>query len=161
MSQTLRGCVTLCCRLLVVAQSLRLVVLVFEECLELHGGVLLFAVGCLLLCDCYIWSYWFSTLLVVHAFCTARDCGFLAVNWAVGVIMKENFPFSYFLVISLLPSVLCFVDVLHLGLYEIKLQKPGGPVCQGNLAVNRVFFHGLNLRAGLAFLGSRWRNRHH
>ena len=28
-------------------QSLRLVALVFEECLELHGGVLLLVVGCL------------------------------------------------------------------------------------------------------------------
>ena len=53
--------------------------------------------------------------------------------------MKENFPFSYFLVISLLPDFLYFVDVLHLGLYEIKLQKPGGPVRQGNLAVYCLF----------------------
>ena len=117
MSRTSRGCVTLCCRLLVIVRYLRLVVLVFEECLELRGGVLLFDVGCWLLCDRYVWSYWFSTLLVVHAFCTARDCGFLTVNWAV----------------------LCFVDVLHLGLYEIKLQKPGGPVRQGNLAVYCLF----------------------
>ena len=115
MSRTSWGCVTLCCRLLVIVQLLHLVVLVFEECLELCGGVLLFAVGCLLLSDRYIWSYWFSTLLVVHAFCTASDCGFLAVNWVVGVIWKKNFPFSYFLVLSLLPGVLCFVDVLYLG----------------------------------------------
>ena len=101
--------------MLVIVRPLRLVVLVFEECLELRGGVLLFAVGCLLLCDRYGWSYWFSTLLVVHAFCTASDCGFLAVNWAVGVIRKKIFPFSYFLVLSLLPGVLCFVDVLYLG----------------------------------------------
>ena len=60
MSQTSRGCVTLCCRLLVVVQSLCLVILVFEECLELCRGVLLFDVGCLLLCDRYAWSYWFS-----------------------------------------------------------------------------------------------------
>ena len=68
----LHGGVTLCCRLLVIVRSLRLVILVFKECLELHGGVLLFDVGCWLLCDRYVWSYWFSTLLVVHAFCTAR-----------------------------------------------------------------------------------------
>ena len=80
------GCVTLCCRLLVIVRPLHLVVLVFEECHILHGGVLLFVVGCLLLGECYVWSYWFSTLLVVHAFCTASGCGFLAVNWAVGVI---------------------------------------------------------------------------
>ena len=59
-SRTLRGCVTLCCRLLVIIQSLHLVVLVFEECLALSGGVLLFVVGCLLLGKCYDWSYWFS-----------------------------------------------------------------------------------------------------
>ena len=115
MSQTLRWCVTLCCRLLVIVRPLRLVALVFEECLKLCGGVLLFVVDCLLLCDCYVWSYWSSTLLVVHAFCTASGCGFLAVNWAVGVIRKKIFPFSYFLVIDLLPGVLCFVDVLYLG----------------------------------------------
>ena len=85
-SQTSRGCVTLCCRLLVIVRSLHLVVLVFEECHELRSGVLLFVVGCLLLGKCYVWLYWFSTLLVVHAFCTASDCGFLAVNWVVGVI---------------------------------------------------------------------------
>ena len=59
-SRTTRGCVTPCCGLLVVARSLHLVILFFEECLELSGGVLLLAVGCLLLCDRYVWSYWFS-----------------------------------------------------------------------------------------------------
>ena len=56
----LAGCVTLCCRLLVDARSLRLVVLVFEEWHELCRNLVLFVVGCLLLCDCYDWSYWFS-----------------------------------------------------------------------------------------------------
>ena len=59
MSRTLRGCVTLHCRLLVIVQLLWLVVLFSEECLELHGGVLLFNVGCWLLCDRYDWSYCF------------------------------------------------------------------------------------------------------
>ena len=85
-SRTSWGCVTLCCRLLVIMQSLRLVILVFEECLKLSGGVLPFVVGCRLLCDCYDWSYWFSTILAVPAFCTISACGFLAVKWAVGVI---------------------------------------------------------------------------
>ena len=72
-----RGCVILWCRLLVVVQPLRLVILVFEECLGLCGGVLLFNVGCWLLGDRYDWLYCFSTLLVVHAFCTVSCCGFL------------------------------------------------------------------------------------
>ena len=43
------------------------------------------------MCDHYVCSYWFSTLIVAHAFCTASDCSFLAVNWAVGVIWKKFF----------------------------------------------------------------------
>ena len=58
--RTTQGCVTPYCGLLVVARSLRLVVLFFEECLELSGGVLLFVVGFLLLCNRYDWLYWFS-----------------------------------------------------------------------------------------------------
>ena len=54
------GCVTLCCRLLVIVQSLRLVVLFFEEFLELHDGMLPFLVVCLLLCIHYDWPYCFS-----------------------------------------------------------------------------------------------------
>ena len=54
-----RGGVTLCCRLLVIVRSLCLVILFFEECSELHWEELLFIVGCWLLCDCYVWSYWF------------------------------------------------------------------------------------------------------
>ena len=41
-------------------QLLHLVVLVFEECLKLDRAVLLFVVGCWLLCNHYVWSYWFS-----------------------------------------------------------------------------------------------------
>ena len=58
-SRTSRGCVTLCCRLLVIVRPLCLVMLVFEESSELRGDVLLFVVGCLLFCDRYVWSYWF------------------------------------------------------------------------------------------------------
>ena len=73
-SRTLRGCVTLCCRLLVIMRLLCLVILVFEECLELHGGVLLFVAGCLLLRDRYVWSYWFlkdvlNLVGVCYSFC--------------------------------------------------------------------------------------------
>ena len=46
MSQTLWGCVTLHCRLLVIVRSLQLVILFSKEGLKLHGGVLLFVVGC-------------------------------------------------------------------------------------------------------------------
>ena len=164
MSQTLRWCVTLWCRLLVTVRPLRLVVLVFEGCLKLHGGVLLFDVGCWLLCDRYIWSYWFSTLLVVHAFCTASDCGFLAVNWAVGVIWKKIFPFSYFLVISLLSDVLCFVAVSRSAASWViwnKTAKTWWTGVPGKPCGLLFIFHGLNLRAGLASLGSWWRIRCH
>ena len=64
---TFVGKITLLNRLLVVWQLLRLVILVFRECLEFYGEVLLFIVGCWLLCDRYIWSYWFSLHLVLTA----------------------------------------------------------------------------------------------
>ena len=53
------GKVTLLPRLVVVVQLFWLVVLIFVKCLELHGEVILFVVGCWLLCDHYVWSYWF------------------------------------------------------------------------------------------------------
>ena len=83
-------------------RPLCLVVLVFEECLELCGGLLLFVVGCLLLCDRYDWSYWFSTILVVPAFCTTSDSGFLAFAGLLG-LYKESF--SIFLLFGDLPSI--------------------------------------------------------
>ena len=92
----LHGGVTLCCRLLVIARSLRLVVLVFEECLELSRGVLLFVVGCWLLCDRYDWSYWFSTILVVPAFCTISASGFLAFVGLLGLCERKFFHFLTF-----------------------------------------------------------------
>ena len=103
---TSQGCVTLCCRLLVIVRSLRLVVLVFDECLELHGGVLLFAVGCWSMCDRYDRLYWFSTILVVPAFCTTSDSSFLAFAGPLG-LYKESF--SIFLLFGDLPSNLCSV----------------------------------------------------
>ena len=103
MSRVSQGCVTLCRRLLVVVRSLCLVVLVSRRMFELHGDVLLFVVGCWLLCDHYVWSYWFSTLLVVHAFCTASRYGFLAVNLGYWGYIKENF--SIFLLFGDLPSI--------------------------------------------------------
>ena len=58
-------------------RTLRLVMLVFEGYLGLHGGVLLLIVACLL------------TELVVPAFCTTTDSVFC---WAVG-LCKESFSF--------------------------------------------------------------------
>ena len=122
MSQTLRWCGILCCRLLVIVRSLRLVVLFSEECLGLCGGVVLFVVGCLLLYDHYNWSYFFPKNV-------SNLCGGVLL-YGVGM-------------------------VLYLGLYKMKLQKPGGPVRQGNLFQGLLFiFRGLKLRAGVASLGS-------
>ena len=106
-----RGCVTLCCRLLVIVRLLRLVVLFFKECLELCGGVLLFVVGCWLLCDRYVWSYSFSTppylyclkfcLLFMHSALLVAMVSWLLAG-LLGLYKKKIFPFSYFLMISLL-----------------------------------------------------------
>ena len=92
-------------------QLIRLVILVFEEWLELGGGVLLFAVVCCLMFDRYVWSCWLSTMLIVPGFCISGDYGFPGFGWAVVVIWK-NFPCSYFLVLSLLSNVVCFVAVV-------------------------------------------------
>ena len=135
MSWTLWGCVTLCCRLLLIVRSLQLVVLVFEECLGLHGGVLLFIVGCWLLCNHYGWSYWFLAPPCLDCCCISHLGSCLLfmqsallvamVSWLLTGLLglyykKINFPFSYFWVISLLSDVLCFVavgELLHLGLF--------------------------------------------
>ena len=114
------GKVTVLPRLLAVGQLLRPVVLVFEECLELRRGVLLFVVGCSLLCDRYVWLYWFSTL--PYLYCLKSCLLFMhsallvaMVSWLLtgllGLYKKKIFPFSYLLVISLLSDVLCFVAV--------------------------------------------------
>ena len=95
MSRTSRWCVTLCCRLLVIVRSLRLVILVFKGCLELRGGVLFFAVGCWLLSDCYVWSYWFPNIVSLFMHIALL----VAVFWlSTGLLgsYKRNFPFSYF-----------------------------------------------------------------
>ena len=129
MSRTSWGCVTLSCRLLVIVRSLRLVILFFKECLKLRGGVLLFVVGCWLLCDHYVWSYSFSTppylyclkfcLLFMHSALLVAMVSWLLAG-LLGLYKKKIFPFSYFLMISLLSDVLCFVavrEVPHLGLF--------------------------------------------
>ena len=46
------------------------------------------------MCDHYDWSYWFSTILVVPAFCTTSDSGFLAF---VGLLGLYRQSFSIFL----------------------------------------------------------------
>ena len=95
-------CVTLCCRLLVIVRPLHLIVQVFEECLKLCGGVLLFVVGCWLMRNHYDWLHWFSTIFVVPAFCTTSDSGFLAFAGLFG-LYRESFPI--FLLFGGLPSI--------------------------------------------------------
>ena len=67
----------------------------------------------------------------------------LAVNCATDILLKEKFYIFYFLVISFLSSVLCFCSwketCFMLDYFETKLQKPGEPVRQGNLAVYYLF----------------------
>ena len=108
----LHGNVTLLPRLLVVVRLLRLVVLVFEECFELHGEGLLFVVGCWLLCNRYVWSYWFFTppcmdsccfsylksCLLFCAICTASCYGFFGCKlqcWGY-IIKREEKKILYF-----------------------------------------------------------------
>ena len=99
------GNITLLPRLLVVVRLLQLVILVFEECSALHGEMLLFIVGCLLLCDRYVWSYWFLIRLALtavvspiwsHACCFLRSVRLVAmVSLAVSynardILLKER-----------------------------------------------------------------------
>ena len=61
-------------------RSLRLVVLVFERCPELHWGVFLFVVGCFFLCDYYDWSYWFlEECLELMRGCVTLWCRLLVI----------------------------------------------------------------------------------
>ena len=119
MSQTSRWCVTLCCRLLVIVRSLRLVVLVFEECLEPCTGVLFFAEGCLLLCDRYVWSYWFSKDVsnfvgvcysLLYAAGLLSDC-YVWSYWFPNIV-------SLFMHIALLVAVFSGCQTGLLGLYK-------------------------------------------
>ena len=102
---TSQGGVTLHWRLLVIVGSLHLVVPVFEECFELHGEELLLVEDCWLLCNHYVWSYWFSLCLAwtavvspiwSHACCFVRSVRlvamvFLAVSYnARDILLKER-----------------------------------------------------------------------
>ena len=122
MSRTSRGCVTLCCRLLVIVRLLCLVVLVFEECLELCGGVLLFAVGCLLLCDHYVWSYWFwknvsnfaVVCLLFNVGCWLPSDCYIWSYWFPNIV-------SLFMHIAPLVAVVFWLSTGLLGLYQKKI----------------------------------------
>ena len=76
---------------------LRLVVLVFEECLALSRGVLLFAVGCLLLGECYNWSYWFlrnvSNLVGCVTLCCRMPVAVRPLRW-VELVFEECLKLS-------------------------------------------------------------------
>ena len=109
MSLTSRGCVIFRCRLLVIVRLLWLVVLVFEGSLELHGGVLLFNVGCWLLCDCYIWSYWFPNIVSLFMHTALLVAVIFWLSTELLELYKEKFFYVfYILVIFLLSDVLYF-----------------------------------------------------
>ena len=89
MSWTSWRWVTLCCRLLVIVRSLRLVILVFKECPELHREGLLFIVGCWLLCNHYVWSHWFSLCLTWTAVVSpiwSHACCLMRSVWLVTMV---------------------------------------------------------------------------
>ena len=69
-------------------RPLRLVVLVFQGTPELHGDVLLFVVDCLLFCECYIWSYWFSKNVLNFT----GVCYFFVVGC---LLLGERYVWSY------------------------------------------------------------------
>ena len=87
----------------------------------------------------------FEVMLAVYAICTASRYGFLGCKLkCLGYIIKRGIlVFSYCLVISFLSGVLCFCswkeNFFMFDYFETELQKPGGPVCQGNLAVYYLF----------------------
>ena len=121
MSRTLQWCVTLCCRLLVFVRSLHLVVLVFKECLELCGGVLLYAVGCLFFVQ--------SLRLVILVFEECLELRGGVLLYAVGCLfLCDRYVWSYwfpnivllFMHIALLVAVIFWLSTGLLGLYKRK-----------------------------------------
>ena len=84
-------------------------------------------------------------MLAVYVNFTASRYGFLGCKlkcWGY-IIKREILVFSYCLVNSFLSGVLCFCswkeNCFMLDYFETKLQKPGGPVHQGNLVVYYLF----------------------
>ena len=71
--------------------------------------------------------------------------------------------FSYCLVISFLFGVLCFCswkeNCFMLDYFETKLQKTWWTGAPGKPCGLLFILRGLNLKAGLASLGSRWRSQ--
>ena len=147
MSWTLRGGVTLCCRLLVIVQLLCLVVLVF-------------APPCL---DCCYFFYLKSCLLFMRSAWLVAMVS-LAVNWsAKDILLKEKFWYFPTVWWSLFCLVFCaFVAGKRIALCWIILKQNCKNLmdrCTRETLRFIIYLRGLNLKAGLASLGSRWRNQ--
>ena len=153
--------VTLLPRLLVVGRLLCLVILIFGECPELYGGVtlhcmllvfarplclviLVFAPSCLNCC------YFFYLKLCLLFMRYARLVTMVSLAVKDILLKRKTLVFSYCLVISFLFGVLCLCswkeNCFMLDYFKTKLQKPDGPVCQGNLAVYYLFYVALTCK---------------
>ena len=149
MSRILWGGVTLRCRLLVIVWLLRLVILVF-------------APPCL---NCCYFFYLKSYLLFVRS---ARLVAMvsLLVNWsAKDILLKEKFWYFPTVWWSLFCLVFCaFVAGKRIALCWIILKQNCKNLvdrCARETLRFIIYLRGLNLKAGLVSLGSRWRIRHH
>ena len=130
MSLTLWGGVTLRCRLLVIVPLVLLVVLAF-------------APPCL---NCCYFFFLKSCLLFVRPVRLVIMVS-LSVGWNAKDTLLKKFFYGIFILFGDFFSVLCNCswkeNCFMLDYFETKLQKPGGPVCQGNLAVYYLLYAAL------------------
>ena len=83
-------------------RSLRLVVLVFERCPELTWGCVTLGVGCLLLCDHYVWSDWFSKNVL-------NLCGGVLLYGVGCWLLDDHYDWSYWFLKNVLNfAVVCY-----------------------------------------------------